>query len=205
MTDAAAAARSAAARRASRTTRARGPAARRRRHRRGRAATGTSARRNPRQPVDRRRHGDEPGGRDARGDRDGDRGAEREAAEIQAPIGPPRATPLDDGERVVALADAIRVAAGRRADAAKIEPHGVRAEPRERARERRDDLVVHRALLERMRMADHGDRATAGPRSQSIAASSAPAGPAISTGSRRRGAASLTSRCLRRRDRSRAR
>ena len=107
-----------------------------------------------RQPVDRRRDGDEPGGRRTRGDRGRDGGAEREPAEIQPPVGPARAAPRDDGERIVALADAVRIAAGRRADAAKVEPHRVRPEARERARERRHDLVAHRALLQRMRMAN---------------------------------------------------
>ena len=67
--------------------------------------------------------------------------------------------PTHRGERVGALADALRIASFRCADSAKVEAQDVRAELRERARDGRHDLVLHRALLERMRVADDGERA----------------------------------------------
>jgi hypothetical protein len=87
--------------------------------------------------------------------------------------------PARDGEQIVGLAAAIVETAGRGADAAEIERD--RRQPRlaQRALDDRDDLVVHRAAMLRMRMAD--DRRAAARAfcfGTAAYASSAPAGPA---------------------------
>jgi len=84
--------------------------------------------------------------------------AEREAAEVEPPPGPPRAAPRDDRKGIGALADAVGIGSFRCPDSAEIEPNDVRAKLHERAGERGHHFVVHRALLQRVGMADDCDR-----------------------------------------------
>ena len=83
-------------------------------------------------------------------------------------------------DHVVGLAAALVVHAFGRAHAAEVEAEGRRARFDERALERGDDLVVHRAAEERMRMRDDGDARAATRGACGGALRSAPAAPSIS-------------------------
>jgi hypothetical protein len=103
----------------------------------------------------RRRNGHETAGCHARRNRQRYGAAEREPAEIQRQTRPSVAAVCDDGRSIVALADAIGVAALGVADAAEIEPDCYGAEICKRSSERGHDLVLHCAVVQRMRMANH--------------------------------------------------
>ena len=83
----------------------------------------------------------------------GDEAAEGEAAERQRLAR--RAVRGDHRQRIVDLAAARVPAALRGADAAVVEAHRVVAQRGEAARQRCDDLVVHRAAVQRVRVAQH--------------------------------------------------
>ena len=112
-----------------------------------------------RQLLERRGNGHEAARTSLGRDLERDGRAEREAAEKEVEPRPAIAAPRDRGVCVGALADAFRMASFRCADSAKVEAQDVRAELRERARDGRHDFVLHGSLLQRMRVADHGERA----------------------------------------------
>ena len=133
--------------------------ARRRQPRRARAATGTSARRSPPRNLS-------TGGATVTSPAGATRAAiaprrrRRTRSRRDRDAGPASARGTTRRRRAHPRAHRRRPRSGLgdAPDAAKIEPHGIRAEARERASERRHDLVAHRALLERMRVADDGGR-----------------------------------------------
>lgn len=102
---------------------------------------------------DRRGDGDEPRDGEAQRCADGDEGPEREAGEPQGVVRPPRPKPLEGREDVVGLADGVGELAFALADSPEVEAQRVQAELVQRAREDVHHLVLHRAAVQRVRVA----------------------------------------------------
>ncbi len=92
----------------------------------------------------------------ARPDRQADPRAEREPRDPERQRRMARAQEVDRVAGIVLFADPLGVAAGRGADAAKIEPQRRHAPVDQRLRQPIDDVVVHRSAAARVGVADHG-------------------------------------------------
>lgn len=110
-------------------------------------------------PGHRRRNADQaPWRGDGRGAQR-DQRTERKARERDRGLGPAAACPRDHRQRIVGLAPALVVAALARPDTPVVESHARVPGFLERTRHRMDDLVLHRAAMLRVGMADHGTAA----------------------------------------------